>query len=62
MTAMDTRTQLTHLPAKRGLYDPALEHYRWMLEEYRVALFAQELGTALPVSTKRLEQQWTMVK
>ncbi len=46
----------------RGLYDPALEQYRWMLEEFRVSLFAQELGTAVPVSAKRLEQQWAMVK
>ena len=35
-----------------------LAHYRWMLEEYRVSLFAQQLGTQLPVSAKRLRQQW----
>jgi ATP-dependent helicase HrpA len=29
--------------------------FRWMLEEYRVQVFAQELGTAQPVSVKRLE-------
>jgi ATP-dependent helicase HrpA len=29
-----------------------------MLEEYRVSLFAQPLGTAVPVSTKRLQKQW----
>lgn len=29
--------------------------FRWMLEEYRVQTFAQELGTAQPVSAKRLE-------
>jgi ATP-dependent helicase HrpA len=27
---------------------------RWMLEEYKVSLFAQELGTAEPVSEKRM--------
>ena len=32
-----------------------------MLEEYRVSLFAQKLGTLLPVSPKRLEQQWLKV-
>jgi ATP-dependent helicase HrpA len=32
--------------------------YRWMLEEFRVSLFAQELGTARPVSAKRLEELW----
>lgn len=31
------------------------ETFRWMLEEYRVSVFAQELGTAQPVSAKRLE-------
>jgi ATP-dependent helicase HrpA len=42
--------------------NPALETYRWMLEEYRVSLFAQELGTIHPVSSKRLETQWKEVK
>jgi ATP-dependent helicase HrpA len=32
--------------------------YRWMLEEFRVSLFAQQLGTVRPVSAKRLEQAW----
>lgn len=32
------------------------ESYRWMLEEYRVSVFAQELGTRVPVSPKRLEK------
>ena len=41
--------------------DPELIHYRWMLEEYRVSLFAQKLGTSIPVSPKRLEQQWSKV-
>lgn len=31
------------------------ETYRWLLEEYRVSIFAQELGTAEPVSARRLE-------
>ena len=30
------------------------EAFRWMLEEFRVSIFAQELGTAYPVSAKRL--------
>lgn len=32
--------------------------YRWMLEEFRISLFAQELKTAYPISAKRLEKQW----
>ena len=34
------------------------ETFRWMLEEFRVNIFAQELGTAQPVSVKRLEAMW----
>ncbi|MCA9297147.1 MAG: DUF3418 domain-containing protein, partial [Phycisphaerales bacterium] len=45
-----------------GLIDPALTDYRWMLEEYRIALFAQELGTSCVISTKRLEKQWQKVR
>lgn len=33
--------------------------FRWMLEEYRVSLFAQQLGTAMPVSAKRLDKLWS---
>jgi ATP-dependent helicase HrpA len=47
--------------AAAGRLDSELTHYRWMLEEFRVSLFAQELGTALPVSVKRLAQQWEKV-
>jgi ATP-dependent helicase HrpA len=32
--------------------------FRWQLEELRVSLFAQSLGTPAPVSIKRLEKQW----
>ena len=32
-----------------------LAEFRWMLEEFRVSLFAQELRTAEPVSPKRLD-------
>ncbi len=42
--------------------DPELEAYRWMIEELRVSLFAQELRTAYPVSFQRLEKQWKKVK
>jgi ATP-dependent helicase HrpA len=39
----------------------ALTEYRWMLEEFRVSLFAQQLGTAIKVSPQRLEKQWAKV-
>ncbi|HET6424402.1 MAG TPA: DUF3418 domain-containing protein [Planctomycetaceae bacterium] len=45
----------------RGQYDPELENYRWMIEEYRILLFAQELGAAISVSEKRLDKQWAIV-
>jgi len=32
----------------------AMEDFRWMIEEFKVALFAPELKTAYPVSPKRL--------
>jgi len=35
-----------------------LLEYRWLLEELRVSLFAQNLKTAVPVSVKRLEKRW----
>lgn len=38
--------------------EAAFNDYRWMLEEYRVSLFAQSLGTATRTSAKRLETQW----
>lgn len=41
-----------------GRHDPRLEEIRWMLEELRVSLFAQQLGTAYPVSVKRIEGRW----
>ncbi|HVY80283.1 MAG TPA: ATP-dependent RNA helicase HrpA [Steroidobacteraceae bacterium] len=36
---------------------PELEQFRWMLEEYRVSLYAQELKTLVRVSDKRLAEQ-----
>ncbi|WP_342246806.1 ATP-dependent RNA helicase HrpA [Pseudomonas sp. OTU5201] len=48
--------------AQEGKRDPELVLYRWMLEEYRVSLFAQQLGTRMPVSDKRLNKQWSQVE
>ena len=33
-----------------------IEEFRWMVEEYKVSVFAQELGTAFPISPKRLDE------
>jgi ATP-dependent helicase HrpA len=43
---------------KQHLQSAKLAHYRWLLEEYRVSLFAQELKTSVPVSAKRLKEYW----
>ncbi|WP_339459801.1 ATP-dependent RNA helicase HrpA [Pseudomonas sp. EA_105y_Pfl2_R69] len=47
---------------QEGKRDAQLSLYRWLLEEYRVSLFAQQLGTKLPVSDKRLSKQWHAVE
>jgi ATP-dependent helicase HrpA len=36
--------------------DPRLQDLRWLLEELRVSLFAQQLKTAVPVSVKRVQK------
>ncbi|HEX5637765.1 MAG TPA: DUF3418 domain-containing protein, partial [Gammaproteobacteria bacterium] len=46
---------------KQHLQSAKLEHYRWLLEEYRVSLFAQELKTIVPVSAKRLKEYWNSI-
>ena len=43
----------------RGVRDPKLEELRWMLEELRVSLWAQQLKTPYPVSFKRVEKYWS---
>jgi ATP-dependent helicase HrpA len=35
-----------------------LARYRWLLEEYRVSLFAQKVGASEPVSGKRMDRLW----
>ena len=46
---------------KAGTVEPALEDFRWQIEELRVSLFAQELRTPFPVSIKRLKKIWESV-
>jgi ATP-dependent helicase HrpA len=48
-------------PPKSAAARQRLEEFRWMVEEYKVSLFAQELGTAYPVSPKRLEERWQRI-
>ncbi|MDI1278470.1 ATP-dependent RNA helicase HrpA [Methylobacter sp.] len=44
--------------AKKDKVIPEQDPYRWMLEEFRVSLFAQQLKTAYPVSVKRMDKAW----
>jgi ATP-dependent helicase HrpA len=42
---------------KEGRFDERVEEIHWGLEELRISLFAQELGTEYPISVKRLEKR-----
>jgi len=44
------------------LHNDRLVEMRWMLEEYRVSLFAQKLGTSIRISGKRLDRQWEAIE
>jgi ATP-dependent helicase HrpA len=44
------------LAQRKGQHDTQLDELRWLLEELRVSLFAQELRTPMPVSVKRLQK------
>jgi ATP-dependent helicase HrpA len=46
---------------RKGVTDARLEEFRWLLEELRISLFAQELRTPQPVSAKRLEKAWSQL-
>jgi ATP-dependent helicase HrpA len=53
---------LREVAARKGVADPRLEEFRWLLEELRVSLFAQELRTPMPVSAKRLQKAWEALR
>lgn len=40
-------------------FQAELSHLKWMIEEFRVSLFAQALKTSIPISAKRIEKQIT---
>jgi len=52
---------LDHL-GEGNWYTESCDRYRWAVEEYRIQLFAQALGTAEKVSPKRLEELWQAVQ
>jgi ATP-dependent helicase HrpA len=53
----DALKKLQAHPARSPEAQRQREAFRWMVEEFKVSLFAQELGTAMPVSPQRLDQQ-----
>jgi len=42
-------------------YDETVDEYRWLMEEFRVSLFAQQLGTRAKVSVQRLQKAWQKI-
>ncbi|HRK32285.1 MAG TPA: DUF3418 domain-containing protein, partial [Tepidisphaeraceae bacterium] len=56
--------QLTDLLARKptAADDAEVIAFRWMIEELRVSLFAQELKTSVPVSVQRLEKHWMSIR
>ena len=42
-------------------YDDTVDQYRWLLEEFRVSIFAQQLGAREKVSVKRLQEAWRKI-
>jgi ATP-dependent helicase HrpA len=46
---------------RKGVTDERMNELRWLLEEWRVSLFAQELRTPQPVSLKRLDKVWAQL-
>jgi len=56
--ALDKLWQPLAARMARGTLTPEQEEFRWLLEELRVSLYAQELKTVQPVSVVRLEKLW----
>ncbi|HLO41923.1 MAG TPA: ATP-dependent RNA helicase HrpA [Phycisphaerales bacterium] len=53
-----TRAKYNH---DHAIHEPALIEHRWLLEELRISLFAQELKTSVSVSIKKLYEHWEKV-
>ncbi|WNL41143.1 ATP-dependent RNA helicase HrpA [Halomonas sp. PAMB 3264] len=57
--ALEAKFDARRESERRGqVEDPVLVAFGWWIQELRVSLFAQQLGTLMPVSVKRLEKQW----
>jgi ATP-dependent helicase HrpA len=54
--------KLQAVPDQSDVVRRTIEEFRWMVEEFKVSVFAQEVGTAMPVSAKRLDQQLARIR
>ncbi|MEA1867279.1 MAG: ATP-dependent RNA helicase HrpA [Thermodesulfobacteriota bacterium] len=53
----------THLESKKETeLEEEIRHFETLIDEYRVSIFAPELGTAIPVSPKRLSEAWERLR
>src|SRR5690606_27100442 len=57
VAALESRYR-QQVKAERGARPTGEDEFRWLLEELRVSLFAQQLKTRVTVSARRLEQAW----
>ena len=57
-----TKSALSRCAQRRQPAPQSLIAYRWLVEEYRVSVFAQNLKTRQKVSEKRLNQAWQELK
>ena len=53
----ETWKQIADVNQQSGNECPEIDEVHWLLEEYRVSLFAQELKTVIPVSQERIKKQ-----
>jgi ATP-dependent helicase HrpA len=59
---LEALRRLVATPPKSPEGRRLVEEFRWMVEEFKVSLFAQELRTAYPVSPKRMDQHLEQIR
>jgi len=42
-------------------YDEELDAFRWLIEEYRISVFSQQIKTLESISQKRMKQKWQVL-
>ena len=59
---LEQLSQLKQKKVRSHTCQEEISCYKTMVEEFRVSIFAPEIGTSLPVSEKRLKEQWQMLE